>query len=406
MILCLHKKIILEVTVLLIKNGKILTMAGLILEKGSILIEHGKIIEIAEEINLTKEVDKVIDATGLLVMPGIIEAHCHVGISEEKRGTECDDANEITTPVTPYLRALDAINPMDAAFHNAIQAGITSIMVGPGSSNVVGGQFLFMKTHGKTRNINSMVIKEPAAMKISFGENPKNAFKELGVAPTTRMAIAGLLREELFHAKQYKQEKIDAIKNNQPFKEDFKLEPWLSVLDKKIPLKAHVHRTDDILTVIRIAKEFDLNLTLDHCTEGHLIVDEIIESSFPAIVGPSMASRNKTEVVNADFKTAGILASHGVLVAITTDHPVILIQYLPICAGLAAKKGLGIEEGLKAITINPAIICGVSDQVGSIEIGKDADIAIFTGNPMETFTHTAYTIIDGEIIYNWVDDNY
>jgi imidazolonepropionase-like amidohydrolase len=389
--------------VLLIKNGTILTMAGITLEKGCILIDQGKIIEVAQTISTSNEVEQVIDATGLFVMPGIIEAHCHVGISEEKRGTECDDANEITTPVTPYLRALDAINPMDAAFHNAIQAGITSIMVGPGSANVVGGQFLFMKTHGNTRNISSMVIKEPAAMKISFGENPKNAFKELGVAPSTRMAIAALLREELFRAKQYKQDKTNALYNNQSFKEDFKLEPWLPVLDKKIPLKAHIHRTDDILTVIRIAKEFDLNLTLDHCTEGHLIVEEIKKSGYPAIVGPSMASRNKTEVVNTDFKTAGILASQGVLVAITTDHPVILIQYLPICAGLAAKKGLGIEEGLKAITINPAKICGVSDRVGSIEVGKDADIAIFTGNPMETFTHTAYTIIDGEIIYNWAD---
>lgn len=397
-------KLIMEVTVLLIINGRILTMAGITLEKGSILIDQGKIIEVSENISCSSyKITQVIDATGLFVMPGIIEAHCHVGISEEKRGTECDDANEITNPVTPYLRALDAINPMDAAFHNAIQAGITSVMVGPGSSNVVGGQFLFMKTHGSTRNINSMVIKEPAAMKISLGENPKNAFKDLGVAPSTRMSIAALLREELFQAKRYRQEKAYALSNKQPFKEDFKLEPWLPILENKIPLKAHVHRTDDILTAIRIAKEFDLNLTLDHCTEGHLIVDEIKKSGYPAIIGPSMASRNKTEVINADFKTAGILAKHGILVAITTDHPVILIQYLPICAGLAAKKGLGIEEGLKAITINPAKICGVSERIGSIEVGKDADIAIFTGNPMETFTHTVYTIIDGKIIYHWAD---
>lgn len=392
---------------LLIKNGKILTMAGNTLEKGCVLIDQGKIILVAENISSTSsKITQVIDATGLFVMPGLIEAHCHVGISEEKRGTECDDAHEETSPITPYLRALDAINPMDAAFHNAIQAGITSMMIGPGSSNVVGGQFVFMKTHGSTRNIESMVIKEPAAMKISFGENPKNVYKKLGVAPTTRMSIAALLREELFHAKRYKEEKTASRNNNQAFKEDFKLDSWLPVLERKIPLKAHVHRTDDILTAIRISKEFNLLLTLDHSTEGHLIVDEIKNSGYPAIVGPNMASRNKTEVVNSDFKTAGILAKQGIPVAITTDHPVILIQYLPICAGLAAKKGLGIEEGLKAITINPAKICGVSDRVGSIEVGKDADIAIFTGNPMETFTHTVYTIIDGKIVYHWDEKEY
>lgn len=388
---------------LLIKNGKILTMAGKTYESGEVLIKDRKIVYVGEQAGVSlEEEDTVIDANGLWVMPGIIEAHCHIGISEEKEGQEQDDSNETTLPVTPYIRALDAVNPMDAAFHNAIQAGITSVMVGPGSSNVVGGQFLFMKTHGRV--IDDMVIKEPAAMKVAFGENPKKAYKDLNTPPASRMTIAAMLREELFLAKQYQQKK-EKSKDIEDFEEDFRLEAWLPVLKGEIPLKAHVHRADDILTAIRIAKEYHLKLTLDHCSEGHIIADEIKNSGYPAIIGPGMSCRNKLEIKNVDFKTPGVLAKKGVKVAITTDHPVTLIQYLPICAGLAAKKGLGVEEGLKAITINAAEICQVDSRVGSLEAGKDADIAIFTGNPMEVFTHTVYTIIDGAVVYQWSDED-
>lgn len=388
---------------LLIKNGKILTMAGKILDQGDILIIDGKIaaVENAIDISFNKN-DLLIDAKGLWVMPGIIDAHCHVGISEEKKGNEGEDCNELTSAITPYLRSLDAINTMDPAFHNAIQAGITSVMVGPGSTNVVGGQFTFMKTHGRV--IEKMIVLAPAAIKVSFGENPKTSHQDMNQPPTSRMTIAAMLREELYKALYYKKKKELAKEMGEDFEEDFRLEPWIYVLEKRIPLKAHVHRTDDILTAIRIAKEFDLNMTLDHCTEGHIIAEEIKDSGYCAILGPDLACRNKLEVQNADFKTAGVLNSKGVKVAIMTDHPVTLIQYLPLYAGLAAKKGLGIEEGLKAITINPAIICGVGDRVGSIEVGKDADIAIFTGNPMEVFTHTVYTIINGEIVYKYTDD--
>lgn len=388
---------------LIIKNGKILTMTGKIIEEGNILIKGDKILEVNEnrDLDINSE-DTVINAKGLWVIPGIIDAHCHIGISEEKKGIEGEDCNELTDPVTPYLRAIDGINPLDPAFHTAIQAGITGVMVGPGSTNIVGGQFLFMKTHGRV--IDKMILKDPAAMKVAFGENPKSSYKDLNKPPSSRMTIASMLREELFNAVIYKKKKEAAKQKEEDFEIDFKKEAWLPVLEKKIPLKAHVHRTDDILTAIRIAKEFDVNLTLDHCTEGHLIADEIKESGFPAIVGPDMTSRNKLETQNADFKTVGILAKRGILVAITSDHPVTLIQYLPICAGLAAKKGLGVEEGLKAITINAAIICGVNNRVGSIEAGKDADIAIFTGNPMEVFTHTAYTIINGRVVYSYLDE--
>ncbi|TCT12205.1 imidazolonepropionase-like amidohydrolase [Natranaerovirga pectinivora] len=384
---------------LLIKNGKILTMSGITYDSGSVLIEGNKIVKVAEYIDeSSNKISEIIDARNCWVMPGIIEAHCHIGIQEERKGIEGNDCNEVAEPITPYIKALDAINPMDSAFHNALSSGITSVMVGPGSSNIVGGQWVFMKTHG--RSIDQMVVREPAAMKIAFGENVKSNYSQYNRMPTTRMSIAALLREELFEAQQYIKDKKSAEESNNSYDKEFRKECWLEVFNKKIPLKAHAHRADDILTAIRIAKEFDLRLTIEHCTEGHLIAKEIKESGFPAIIGPTLASRNKIETQFSDFKTAGILHKEGVKVAITTDHPVTRIQYLPICAGFAAKEGLGIEEGLKAITINAAEICSVSHRVGSIEVGKDADIAIFDGNPMEVFTKTLYTIIDGEIVYS------
>lgn len=388
---------------LLIKNGKILTMSGKNYEKGCILIKDKKIAKVAENIELNGDDNcKVIDATGCLVMPGIIESHCHIGIKEERKGFEGDDCNEMNDPITPYLRALDGVNVMDSAFHTALSSGITGVMVGPGSSNVVGGQFVFIKTYG--RCIDDMVVLEPAAMKVAFGENIKTNYNEKNVVPSTRMSVAALLREELFNAKQYNEKKKKALKEGKSFEKEFRKECWLPVINREIPLKAHVHRVDDILTAIRIAKEFNLRLTLDHCTEGHLIAKEIKESGFPAIVGPSLTVRNKIETQNADFKTAGQLHKAGVNVAITTDHPVTRIQDLIICAGFAAREGLGIEEGLKAITINAAQICNVSNRLGSIEVGKDGDIAIFDGNPMEVFTRAIYTIIDGEVVYCAKDD--
>ena len=380
---------------MLIKNGKIITMAGQNYEPGCLLIENSKIKKVSENIRDSENPDAlVIDAKGAWVMPGLIDAHCHIGIQEEGMGMEGNDTNEVTKPVTPYIKALDAINPMDSAFHNAIRTGITSVMAGPGSSNVVGGQFVFMKTQG--RCIDNMVVKEPAAMKIALGENPKKNYGDHNVMPSTRMSIGSILREELSAAKQYYEEKKNG---GDGFRQDYQLECWLPVFEGKIPLKAHVHRADDILTAIRIARQFGLQMTLDHCTEGHLIADEISASGFPAILGPSLASRNKIEIKYMDFKTAGVLHQAGVKVAIMTDHPVSLIQCLPLCAGLAAREGLGIAEALRAITINAAEICGVADRVGSLKPGKDADIAIFDGNPLEVFTRCLYTIVNGEVIY-------
>ena len=375
-------------------------MAGDVWEKGYICIENGKIRELGPmkdgaPFPLPEDGAEVINALGLLVMPGLIEAHCHMGITEEKKGMEGDDCNETVDPVTPYLRAIDAINPMDAAFDDAVRAGITSAMIGPGSANVVGGTFAFVKTCG--RCIDDLTVCAPAAMKIAFGENPKVNYSGQGKSPATRMAIAAMLREELFKARRYYDKKCAGMKREE---EDFRYECWIPVFEKKIPLKAHVHRADDIQTAIRIAKEFGLDMTLDHCSEGHLIAEQVKKSGFPAIIGPDLSCRSKIEVQNMAFKTIGVLNQAGVKTAITTDHPVSQIQTLPICAGLAVKSGLEEMEALKAITIYPAQICRTDHRVGSLEAGKDADIAIFDDLPLKVSSKTMCTIIDGQIVYS------
>lgn len=380
---------------MLIINGRILTMESQTYENGY-LRTKGKLIDDIGDMSSCPKAEEgeiILDAKGGWVMPGIIEAHCHIGIIEEKLGAMGDDCNEETRPVTPELRALDAVNPMDPAFHDALAAGITSVMVGPGSANVVGGQFLFMKTHG--RCIDEMVVKNPAAMKVAFGENPKTAYGDKDMYPSTRMATAALLRKTLFEARQYWNDKV----SGELAKEDFQMESWIPVFQGEIPMKVHAHRADDILTAIRIAKEFGVAITIDHCTEGHLIAEEIKASGFPAIIGPDLTARSKPEVQYMNFKTNKVLSEAGVITAITTDHPVSLIQYLPLCAGLAVKNGMNIEEALRAITINAARICRTDDRVGSLKRGKDADIAVFSGSPLEIATRTLWTVINGEIVY-------
>ncbi len=375
---------------LLIKNGLVFTMENEEPEYSDILIKNQKIENIGKNID-AKENDYVIDAKGKMIFPGFIDSHSHLGICEEKSTAQVDESNENTTPVTPTVRAIDGINPMDSAFHNALASGITGVMVGPGSANPIGGQFAFIKTYG--RCVDEMVVLAPSAIKIAFGENPMTNYGINGNPPSCRMGIASFIREELFRAKQYFDNETEDTQK------DFSLECYRKLFSGEIPLKAHVHRADDILTAIRIAKEFNLRLTLDHCTEGHLIADEIKKSGYPAIVGPSLVSRNKKEVSQSDFKTAGVLKKEGVTVALTTDHPVSRIQYLPLCAGLAAKEGLGEYNALRAITIDAARICRVDDRVGSLKVGKDADIVILDGNPLEIKTNVEMTIINGEIVW-------
>lgn len=377
---------------LLIQNGTLYTMEENEPINADMLIDNGKIAQISEKIAPTDNM-KIFDAQGLCVLPGFIDAHSHIGISEEKITALNDASNERTNPITPAMRAIDAINPMDSAFHNALAVGITGVMVGPGSANAIGGQFAFIKTAG--RRVDDMVVLAPAAIKMAFGENPINTYGTNGNIPSTRMGIASLIREELFLARQYFEDEKNGNLNK-----DFTKECYRDLFDGKIPIKAHVHRADDIFTAIRIAKEFGLGLTLDHCTEGHLIAEEIAESGFPAIVGPSLASRSKNEVSLSDFKTPGILNKAGVTVALTTDHPVSRIQYLLVCAAMAANEGLGEMEALRAITINAARICHVDNRVGSLKIGKDADIVIYKGNPLDIRSTLSATIINGEFVWH------
>ncbi len=383
---------------ILIKNGYVKTMAGDDIKNGQILIEGGVIKAVGMNLEVPKDIE-VIDAKGCLVTPGLVEGHCHIGMWEEGIGFEGEDGNEDVEPITPQLRAIDAINPMDMAFQDALEGGVTTVVTGPGSANVIGGQFLAMKTFGK--RVDNMVIKDPVAMKIAFGENPKRVYDEQHKSPVTRMAIAALLRETLFEALQYKED-LDASETDPDRKPDFdiKLDALIPVMRREIPLKAHVHRADDIFTALRIAKEFELDITLEHCTEGHLIVDELAEEGKSCLVGPTLGSRAKYELRNISFDTPKILVSKGIKIAIITDAGVIPIQYLSMCAGLAVKAGLSEQEAWKAITINPAEIIGISNRVGSIEEGKDADIVIFRGNPLTDLGYeTVMTMIEGQVVY-------
>lgn len=379
---------------LLIKNAHIKTMAGLELENGCILVgDDGKIAQIAQTIN-APEGTAVLDAEGRLTTPGCVEAHCHIGLHDAGMRWEGADFNESSDPITPQMRAIDSIYPQDEAFANAIRGGVTTACTGPGSANVVGGTFAVIKLYGN--RVDDMIVKSPAAMKCALGENPKSVYGQNKKSPKTRMASAALLRELLFKAKAYCEEK-DAGKDP---KFDMKLEAMLPVMRGEIPMKCHAHRADDILTSIRIAQEFGLKLTLDHCTDGACIADILVKEGYSAIVGPALTFKTKPELASKSFTAPGKLYKAGMHICITTDAPVTTLEYLPLCAGLAASEGLPMEEAWKAITINPAEVLGIADRVGSLEIGKDADIVIWTADPLTTIGGRAYTsIINGKIVY-------
>ena len=380
---------------LFITNGYIKSMAGQDIPNGSILIhDDGKIAAIGADLT-PPEGAQIIDAGGRLVTPGCIDAHCHIGLDNEAMGWEGMDYNEIVDPITPQMRAIDSINPMDEAFGNALKGGVTAACTGPGSANVVGGTFAAIKLSGK--RVDKMILKHPAAMKCAFGENPKRCYGQGSKkAPMTRMGTAALLRELLFKTQRYMQDKADG--KNPAF--DMKLEAMIPVLEGNIPLKAHAHRADDIFTSIRIAREFGVGLTLDHCTDGALIADELAQEGLWAFVGPTLGNKSKIELRNKSFTTPATLHSAGVSICIITDSPVIPLEYLPMCAGLAVNAGLPAEEAWKAITISPAQAIGIADRVGSLEVGKDGDIVIWTADPLQTIGGVAYcTIVDGKIVY-------
>lgn len=376
---------------LCIKNGLIYDAISDKPYYSDILVENGKIQKIEKNIPVTKTT-KVIDASNLNIYPGLIDAHCHLGLSEHGIGYEGEDTNEANDIITPHLRAIDGVNPMDVSFKKALKAGVTCVATGPGSSNVLGGTFVAIKTKGKI--IDEMIVKNPIAMKCAFGENPKRNYKEKG--NMSRMTTAARLREMLLRTKDYMNKK-DKDDNKQIL--DFKLESLIPVMKREMPLKAHAHRLDDIFTAIRISKEFNVKLTLEHCTEAYLAAEKIAQENIPLAVGPTLTFATKYELKNLTFECPAILSKAGCQVSIITDSPVIPQEYLALCASLAIKSGMEEKEALKAITINPAKHIGIDNRVGSIEVGKDADFVIVEESIFDIFRNKIhYVIVDGDIV--------
>ena len=384
---------------LLLKNGNVMTMAGPAFV-GDVAIENGKIVAVGQSLSYSDA--EVRDVTGMTVMPGIVDPHCHIGMWEDAMGFEGADGNECTNPITPELRAIDAINPYDRCFEEAAAGGVTTCVTGPGSANVIGGQFVAIKTHGDS--VEDMVLRFPVAVKAAFGENPKRVYNGKNQTPSTRMATAALMRKALIEAQEYN-EKLERGKADPEKMPERNLgkEILARVIRRELPMKIHAHRADDILTAIRICREFKLRYTLDHCTEGYLITDKLKEALGEdcegIIVGPLLTDRSKIELKNLSFKAPKVLEQAGIEYAMMTDHPVTPEQYLPICTAVAVREGASEEGALKAITINAAKITGIADRVGSVEVGKDADIAVFSGHPFDFRSRCVLTLVNGKVAH-------
>ena len=362
--------------------------------QADILVEDGKIKAIGENLEIPGDAE-VVDAAGLQVYPGFVEAHGHIGLDGYGIGYEGMDYNELNDIISPQMRGIDGVKPLDPALPKAAAAGVTCVCVGPGSANVLGGTFTTIKTVG--RRVDDMVVRDGVAMKCAFGENPKRVYRDK--KDSSRMTTAALLRETLFKAREYMEKKEaagDDVSKRPAF--DMKLEALLPVMRREIPLKAHAHATEDLFTALRIAREFDLKITLEHVTEGHLIVEELVEENVPLAVGPTLGSASKFELRNKSWTTPGVLAAAGCQVSIITDSPVIPQEYLPLCAGLAVQAGMDPFAALQAITINPAKHAGIADRVGSLEAGKDADIVVTDGCPFEVSTKVRHVFIDGKAV--------
>ncbi len=396
-----------------ITNGRVMTITNGTLEKGTVLIENGKIAAVGENLEVPTEAE-VIDAAGKVVMPGLIDAHCHVGVFNDGVGYEYADGNEMTDPITPHLRALDALHPENMAFPDLVAAGVTTVLTGPGSANIVGGQWICIKTVPRP-SVEEMVLLEPAGMKMALGENPRRVYGGQQKTPSTRMGNAAALRAALVDAqnymekwRRYEQDKAEYdqkaaagdkdAKAPTPPERNLKHEALAKVLRREMKARVHAHRADDMLTAIRIAEEFNLDLTLEHATEGYKIAEILAQKGIPVTVGPILFSRVKYELKEMTPRNPGLLAKAGVKMAIQTDE-MSAVKYLSINAALAVREGMPEEEALRAITINPAEIIGVQDRVGSLESGKDADVVIFSGHPFDYRTVAEKVFVNGEIVY-------
>lgn len=386
---------------ILIKNAHILTMCGNKFENGCIAFDS-KIRRIGEE-NEFQDADfeTVIDAQGGVLTPGLIDAHCHAGMFEDSLGFEGDDGNEDSDPITPHLRALDAINPFDRCFADAVNAGITTVVTGPGSANPIGGTFTALKTHGIC--VDDMILREPAAMKFALGENPKSVYHGKNQTPVTRMGTAALIRETLFKAREYMEaldEYAAAPDENDKPEFDIKMHALIPVLRGELPVKIHAHRADDICTAIRIGKEFNLDFTIEHCTDAEAVLPILERERVPIMLGPTLTDRSKPELKSMSFGTYKELSDKGLSVAIITDHPEITVENLPLCAAMAVRCGMDKEKALEAMTCTAAKNCRIADRVGELKSGADADIALFTAHPTDFNARCILTVIEGKIVKN------
>lgn len=376
-----------------IRNGAVAWKDGKIVAIGTVGAEGPEAI--APEVKEAAGQLKLIDGQGGVLMPGMIDAHCHAGVHEEGIGWEGADYNEATGPVTPDMRTIDGINPEERGLKDALQGGVTAVCVVPGSANVIGGSATVIHTWGSSI-VDQMVIANKVGMKCAFGENPKRVYRNKDKSPATRMATAAVMREWLTKARDYEAKKARAAEKGEHCDTDLKLEALLPVVKGEIPLRAHAHRADDIVTAVRIAEEYGVRIVIEHCTEGHKIADFLAAKGIPAIVGPTLSSRSKIEVKDKSFATPGILAKAGVTVALTMDHPVIPIENLPVVGAMVMKTGMTEEEALAAITLNPARILGLDSRLGSIEAGKDADVVLWSGHPFDVQSSVKKVWIGGE----------
>lgn len=404
-----------------ITNGTIYTITKGIVRKGTILIQGRKITAVGKNIPVPADAE-VYDATGKVVMPGLVDAHCHTGIFPDGVGNYESDGNEVTDPITPHLRALDAVHPEDIAFQDLREAGVTAINTGPGSANIIGGQFICVKTR-KAATLEEMLVMAPSGMKMALGENPKRTYGEQKKLPSTRMGNAAQLRSMLQSARNYrdkwnrhkerhdlfaarlldweskpKKERGDRPEQPEPPERDIRMEALVPVLEGKLRAMIHCHRADDIMTAIRVSEEFGLKFSIEHATEGYKIADILAGKNVPCVVGPILFSRMKYELRDMTPRNPGILSRAGVKVALQTDE-MSAVKYLRINAAVAAQHGMDEEEALRAITINPAEIIGVADRIGSLEPGKDADLVVLSGHPLEYRSVPELVLIDGEKAY-------
>jgi imidazolonepropionase-like amidohydrolase len=384
-----------------IVGGRVVPVEGEPIDGGTIVVEAGKITAIGGPGLAVPDDAEVVDASGKWVLPGFIDAHAHVGVAEEAEGWAGRDVNEMTSPVTAYVRALDAINPADQGFRDAIEGGVLAVNVNPGSGNPIGGQTVAIKCWG--RSVDQMVLREPAGLKSALGENPKRVYGEKDKTPSTRLGTAAVIREAFVQAANYLARLAAAEdsppEDRKPVDRDLNLEALGRVLRREIPWRQHCHRADDIATAIRISREFGYDLVIDHGTEAHLLADLIAAESIPVIIGPLFTSRSKVELRNRSLANPGRLAEAGVTIAITTDHPVVPIHFLIHQATLAVKEGLDRETALRSVTINPARILGIADRIGSLEAGKDADLVIWSGDPLDVMSRAERAYQDGREIY-------